>query len=314
MRVLKDLFKPKPIRGKRWTNDPSQRPWFDQPDAMRILERRRTDESLGDKDFEALRHWAEYGYIVTEGVVPEADVEGMLNDLDAVWTTKEPISKLVIDDLRLLPEDPVGFPHEKLVVLDQDTKERLKRECHWRIHAFCLYSQATRRIFENAELIRLCSLVLGRQANPLYTINFTFGSMQTLHQDSAVFFIHPMDNIIGAWLACEDIHPDSGPLVYYPGSQKEELFTGFDNYPQTNLKTCDRAMMDAYNANLERVASRYERKTFIAKKGQVFLWHGMLIHGGDAIRNPSLTRKSYVCHYIPPGMSKESEMAGPFNW
>ena len=314
MRAIRDLFKSKPVRGKRWENDPSKQPWFDQPNAIRILENRRKNEGLADRDFEDLRHWANYGYVVTQDIVPMVDVEGMLNDLDDVWTTTKPIDKLVIDDLRLRPEDPVGFPHDKLVLLDQPTKDRLKREQHWRIHAFCLYSESTRRIFQNAGLIRLCSLILGRQADPLYTINFTFGSTQSLHQDTAVFFIHPMNYIIGAWLACEDIHPDSGPLVYYPGSHKEQLFPRFDNYPQTNLKTCERPMIDEYYRYLDNVAARYERKTFIAKKGDVFLWHGMLIHGGDAIRNPELTRRSYVCHYIPPGLSKESEMAGPFNW
>jgi ectoine hydroxylase-related dioxygenase (phytanoyl-CoA dioxygenase family) len=73
-------------------------------------------------------------------------------------------------------------------------------------------------------------------------------------------------------------------------------------------------MMDEYYRYLGSVARRYERKTFIASKGDVLIWHGMLIHGGDTIRNPCLTRKSYVCHYIPPGFNKDSEIEGPFNW
>jgi hypothetical protein len=45
------------------------------------------------------------------------------------------------------------------------------------------------------------------------------------------------------------------------------------------------------------------------------LWFdGMLIHGGEAIRNPDRTRRSYVCHYIPPGCDKSAEAQGPFNW
>jgi hypothetical protein len=49
-----------------------------------------------------------------------------------------------------------------------------------------------------------------------------------------------------------------------------------------------------------------ERKTFLAKKGEWFLWHGLMIHGGDAIRNPSLTPAFlWYATYIPPEMNKE---------
>src|SRR5262245_53146164 len=224
---LKNFFKPRPQRGKRWKNSPADRPWFDQPSALKLLERRRKAESLSDKDFEALRHWTDHGYIVCRDLVPVEVVDGMLSDLDNVWTTTTPIEKLVIDDLRLRPEDPPGVQHSKLVTVDQPTKEKLKRENRWRIHEFISHSESEMRIFQSAEVMLLCSLILGREAKPSYTINFTFGSTQNLHQDTAVFAISPMNNIVGAWLACENIHPDSGPLVYYPGSHKENLFSGF---------------------------------------------------------------------------------------
>jgi len=31
---------------------------------------------------------------------------------------------------------------------------------------------------------------------------------------------YPEGYLVGAWVAVEDIHPDSGPLVYYPGSHR----------------------------------------------------------------------------------------------
>jgi ectoine hydroxylase-related dioxygenase (phytanoyl-CoA dioxygenase family) len=281
---------------------------------LHLLEKRRKKEQLTDADFEALRHWAETGYIVMRDVVAAADVDGMLVDLDNVWTATSPIENLIIDDLRLKPEDPPGVPHARLISLDQSTRDRLKNACHWRIHGFWQHSASALRIFKNPELIRMTSLILGRQTEPCYTINFTFGSGQNLHQDSAVFCVWPMNYLVGAWLACEDVNPDSGPLVYYAGSHREKLFPRFDNYPQTMLRTCPLPMMDEYYRYLEQVAQRYERRAFVPKKGEVFFWHGMMIHGGDTIKNPLLTRRSYVCHYIPPGLNKESEISGPFNW
>ena len=106
--------------------------------------------------------------------------------------------------------------------------------------------------------------------------------------------------LIGVWLACEDIHPDSGPLVYYPGSHKEPLYPKFDNYPQTNLRTCAPSETTAYYDWLKKRSKNYKKDQFIARKGDILLWHGQLIHGGDAVVNPSLTHmESYVCHYIP---------------
>ena len=92
------------------------------------------------------------------------------------------------------------------------------------------------------------------------------------------------------------------------------MFERFDNYPQTSLKTCSQEDSAAYYAWLDQAASRYERKRFLARKGEILLWHGMLIHGGDVVERPELTRKSYVCHYIAEGMNRHHEVVGPFNW
>ena len=41
---------------------------------------------------------------------------------------------------------------------------------------------------------------------------------------------------------------------------------------------------------------------FMAKKGDVLIWHGDLMHGGAKIVDPSLTRKSLVAHFMPLGV------------
>jgi hypothetical protein len=37
---------------------------------------------------------------------------------------------------------------------------------------------------------------------------------------------------------------------------------------------------------------------YLAKRGDVLLWHALLVHGGSAIAKPGRTRKSMACHYF----------------
>jgi ectoine hydroxylase-related dioxygenase (phytanoyl-CoA dioxygenase family) len=140
------------------------------------------------------------------------------------------------------------------------------------------------------------------------------GSEQALHQDMAVFHIWPCNFLIGAWIACEDVAEGSGPLVLYPGSHRAPFFPGFTQYRQTNLRTADRETFRRYQDYVDDLATRFERREFRATKGQVLLWHGMLIHGGAAIARRGTSRKSMVLHYSVRGADRGREVHGPFNW
>jgi ectoine hydroxylase len=55
--------------------------------------------------------------------------------------------------------------------------------------------------------------------------------------------------------------------------------------------------------------NRLGKKVFLAKKGDVFIWHANLIHGGSPIKNHSLTRKSMVIHYYAKDIIKYHEIS-----
>jgi len=161
---------------------------------------------------------------------------------------------------------------------------------------------------------RLCSALFDRPALPHFSLTFSKGSMQQLHQDTCVFHTWPINALIGVWTALEDISSESGPLVYYPGSHREPLFHEFDNYPQTQRRTALPEQSERYQAYVQRVAEKYERKEFLAKKGEVLFWHGMLVHGGSQFVAPDTSRKSFVIHYLPKGGNVAHSIKGPFNW
>jgi phytanoyl-CoA hydroxylase len=154
------------------------------------------------------------------------------------------------------------------------------------------YHQSVRQVFRNPELLRLASLIFQHRAIPLSSITFARGSGQDLHQDMAVFHVYPRSFLLGCWIACEDIAPGSGPLIYCPGSHRSEWFPEFNNYPQTNLRTCAWDTTQRYHDWISRQSARFEQKRFLARKGDVLFWHSMLFHGGEPIQRADSTRKT----------------------
>jgi ectoine hydroxylase-related dioxygenase (phytanoyl-CoA dioxygenase family) len=294
-----------------WRRRPNALPWFDRPDAAAEAARRATspDEAA------ALERWIRDGYVVLRDLVDPADVDAMVATLDGLWDAPTPIPNLELLDVRDGPGTPPrNLTHTALLSLPPEQRARMRASSDWRIHGFHYVNAPASRIFHDERLRRMVSRILGRSARPFAAINFMTGSQQHLHQDMAVFHIYPHDFLVGAWIACEDVTPESGPLVVYPGSHRAGMFPRFDDYPQTNLRTADPSLSAAYQTWIDDLATRYPRHEFLARKGDILLWHGMLIHGGVPVARRGTTRKSFVLHYTVRGADRAREVRGPFNW
>ena len=292
-----------------WSRRPNDLPWFDLPHALDIL------PGANSEDAALLAKWVRDGYVVVENCLPARDVDAVVATLDGLWDASRPIPNLELLGLReTIDGEQRNLPHRALLALDPATKRRMREVSDWRIHGFHYVNGSARRIFWNRGLRAIASRIFGRPARPIAAINFMTGSEQELHQDMAVFHIYPHNYLMGAWIACEDIAQESGPLVFYPGSHRTPLFAGFTDYPQTNLRTADLAMSRQYQAYVDRLATQFERREFLARKGQVLFWHGMLIHGGAPVSRRGTSRKSMVLHYSVRGADRAREVRGPFNW
>jgi ectoine hydroxylase-related dioxygenase (phytanoyl-CoA dioxygenase family) len=294
-----------------WHRRPNRVPWFDLPDALE-----RVDRHAADPVERALfARWIRDGYFVVPGLVGHADIDEMIAFLDGLWEAQESTANLTLLDLREAPDMPArNVTHAELLAMPAATRHRLRAASDWRIHGLHYLHAAAARVFGHRRLRDLVTRLLGRTARPFAAINFMSGSQQRLHQDMAVFHIYPHDYLVGAWIACEDISADSGPLVLRPGSHRAGMFPGFTDYPQTNLRTVDPTVDAAYQAWVEEIAPRYPSHEFLARKGDVLLWHGMLLHGGAPVRRRGTTRKSMALHYTVRGADRGREVRGPFNW
>jgi phytanoyl-CoA hydroxylase len=294
-----------------WKRRPNILPWFDRPDALDAVRR----HGRSSEEATLLEKWIRDGYVIVEDCVDPADIDAMVATLDGLWDVPRPIPNLTLLGLReKLDGEQRDLAHGDLLALDLATRLRMRQVSDWRIHGLHYLDDHARRIFFNRKLRLLASRLFGRSARPIAAINFMTGSEQALHQDMAVFHIYPHDYLIGAWIACEDIARQGGPLVFYPGSHRTPLFPGFTDYPQTNLRTADPDLARRYQEYVDGLAVRFERREFLARKGQILLWHGMLIHGGASVTQRGTSRKSMVLHYCVRGADRAREVHGPFNW
>jgi len=56
------------------------------------------------------------------------------------------------------------------------------------------------------------------------------------------------------------------------------------------------------------VKNNFKKQEFYAKKGDVFIWHANLVHGGSPILKNNSTRKSMVINYYAKDVIKYHEI------
>lgn len=137
------------------------------------------------------------------------------------------------------------------------------------------------------------------------SLSFEYGSEQALHQDTAYVVTNPPMNLVGVWIALEDIQSGSGELKYAKGSHKLPYFFQEKTKKFHWNRDVDGDQLHSDYINfLEKAALDYPEiiiQNYLPKKGDALIWHSQLAHGGSQITNDSLTRKSLVGHFCPVG-------------
>jgi hypothetical protein len=156
-----------------------------------------------------------------------------------------------------------------------------------------------RAIAANPDLLALLGRLFGRRAFPFQTLNFPVGTQQHFHADSVHFSSIPEGFMCGIWVALEDVGPEAGPLVYYPGSHR---WPRLDN-AQIGLRVTGRG--EAVNQGVYETvwralvdSSGIAPVPFHARQGEAVIWLANLLHGGSRQTDPGRTRWSQVTHYF----------------
>lgn len=236
-------------------------PWVESPFFRDILK----SKNLSEEQVKMAIAYHEDGFVVLPGLIDDATVEAIKDDIDNKGFNPEFKENLVRDELRV-----------------QDL---------WR------YSDSIKNVSCNDTILDLLEMLYGRQAVPFQTLNFKKGSQQRAHSDTIHFSSLPARYMCGVWVALEDMTLENGPVFYYPKSHKlpeydfshiinEPKDTTYSDYPQ-------------YEDFIEQIvqSNELERKPFLAKKGDVLVWSSNILHGGSEVIDPNSTRYSLVTHY-----------------
>jgi ectoine hydroxylase len=256
--------------------DKESQAWLDKGDSKnRVAEKEKFNSFSADVQHQLLS-WSDNGYII---------LNNFFDDETAESINKE-IEKLVV-------KKKLHFTHDNKLMFANRISALLKKITH------------------EKRLTNILDFILDKEVVPFQTINFLQGSNQRAHSDSIHMTTYPLGYLIAAWIALEDTNMENGPLFYYPASHRLPFLLNNDFNEGETAITLGKKDYPDYEDAIEKLITKnkFEKKIFLAKKGDVFIWHANLVHGGLPVSNRELTRKSMVIHYYANDVIKYHEIS-----
>ncbi len=258
--------------------------WVDQPDAPRRIESWQRKGEIGAEQAEKLRRFVEGGHLTFDAGLPARLFEELEADVERVWRER--------------PADLAYSPAGPLRSFAQADAARDRRPSY-RIADLYSHSAAARSLYLWRPIFAYVERILGQPAVATQALYFEFGSQQALHRDPVFVQTRPPSHLVAAWFALEDIHADSGPLVYVPGSHRLPYYQftpGEHRFDQSRYGDAEASAMAEFD-RAQVAAHGLATETLLCPRGTVLLWHSSLLHGGSMVGDPARTRKSFVVHF-----------------
>lgn len=266
--VKRSIFRS--ISGKYFKGLKGEQSWLDLPNANEKLQARIGElEQFAPQVKEQILSWPDTGFLRLDKFFSDEQVEALNTEID-----------------RLQEEGKIAtnYTGRKIVMAYR-------------------HSPKVREMILDERLMKVLNFIMGREVIPFQTLNFIKGSEQKAHSDSVHMTTHPLGYLTAAWIALEDTNEDNGPLFYYPSSHKFPYFFNEDFGSEGNWMRIGSNPNKQYEEAVSKLIEEKGLKPIQlhAKKGDVFVWHANLLHGGMPQNNQELTRKSMVAHYFCEG-------------
>ncbi|HZH44653.1 MAG TPA: phytanoyl-CoA dioxygenase family protein [Lysobacter sp.] len=252
--------------------------WVDAPDAEERISAKLAAGAITASEAEMLRRFVRDGFVILDELLPEPMVERANAALDEAIA--QGYQGYRFGDSTRLEQMHVHFP-------------------------------AVRDIWLYPPVHRFLSLVFGAPSRPCQSLVYVFGSQQDAHQDTIHLTPFPAGLMCGVWIALEDVQPGSGELVVHPGSHR---------LPRVYMHEAGCAKVSGdWSEFGAKVVGRWAQMLresgitpmpYLAKRGQILIWHENLMHAGSIRSDPSLSRRSIVTHHFAEGVIAYYDSSG----
>lgn len=244
------------------------RPWFDREDADVHIDRLRQKGEITADEADRLRDFVRDGYLVVEDLI-DSDLIDQVND--------------EIDDAIL--NGYQGY--------EKGSSQRIEH-----LHQ---HYPGIRKLWLDKRHLRFADLIFNGRARPCQTLVFVCGSQQAVHSDVIHLTPFPAGYMCGIWIALQDVVPDSGELLVYPGThRRKRVYLGDTSVPKVtggDWSEFGNKIVPLYGEAVRGL----EPVIYRPRKGTVLIWHENLLHGGSVRRNQELERRSMVIHTFADG-------------
>ncbi len=149
-------------------------------------------------------------------------------------------------------------------------------------------------IISSKSIQKTLRVLMGESGKAVQAMFFDGNPVTWAHQDCYYLDAEKEGEMIGIWIALEDIHAGAGRFYIYPKSHRIDIKKNGGNFDiafnHIRYKELVKQLIEDFDLNCHAPA---------LKKGDVLFWSSKTIHGSLEAFEPQFSRKSITCHYIP---------------
>ena len=224
------------------------------------------------------------GYVVVRNLLPEA----LCDEVRAAFAAEvKPYRGFLYRQTTARPERHVFSSHGLLMntILNIQSIDRTR---------FSRFRSAGLALMTHQAMQRTLATLFGEPGTLVQSMYFEGNPVTPPHQDSYYLDAEQIGQMVGAWVALEDIAPGAGRFFVYPGSHRIDM--------PRNGQDFDIAFHHDRYKELVRSVIREHGLVCRApalNKGDVIFFSSTLIHGSLCTTEPQRSRSSVTMHLIP---------------